>query len=138
MTMPYAVGIALGIIVGVLGTSSRMDRDRAFYPTIMIVIASYYALFAVMGATSRVLIIECLAGMVFLAAAVAGFKSSLWIVAAAIAGHGVFDFLRGDLISNPGAPVWWPAFCGTIDIVLGSYLAFLLWRRIVPARQVIA
>jgi hypothetical protein len=25
-------------------------------------------------------------------------------------------------------PVWWPGFCGTIDIVLGGWLAIRLWQ----------
>jgi hypothetical protein len=26
-------------------------------------------------------------------------------------------------------PEWWPTFCGTIDVVLGAGLAWLLLRR---------
>ena len=33
---------------------------------------------------------------VFVVAAVAGFKSSAWIVVAALAGHGVFDAFHGN------------------------------------------
>src|SRR3954447_24340873 len=31
-------------------------------------------------------------------------------------------------LTNPGMPVWWPGFCGTIDIVLGGWLAIRLWK----------
>lgn len=122
---PYVVGVVLGIIVSALGAIVGFDRDRAFYPTALIVIASYYALFAVMGGSQRALVMEVGVGVVFLLAAVIGFKKSMWLVAAGIAGHGVFDFLfHNALITNPGMPVWWPAFCGTIDIVLGAWVAF--------------
>jgi hypothetical protein len=64
--------------------------------------------------------------MVFIVAAVAGFKTSLWIVAAALVGHGVFDFVHASLIANPGVPVWWPPFCSSYDVVAGAYLAVLI------------
>ena len=83
--MPLIIGVSLALAVGVLYTIFRLDRDRAFYPTVMIVIASYYALFAVMGASTHTLVLELLAGAVFLLAAVYGFRTSLWVVAAALA-----------------------------------------------------
>jgi hypothetical protein len=70
----------------------------------------------------------------FGAIAVAGFRSNLWWAAGGIAGHGVFDLFHGYLITNPGMPPWWPAFCSTIDIVLGAIVAFLLSRRLIAPR----
>ncbi len=46
--MALLVGALLAFAVGLLATAIGLDRDRAFYPTVTIVIASYYALFAVM------------------------------------------------------------------------------------------
>jgi len=120
------IGALLALGVGLLGTASGMDRDRAFYATVMIVIASLYALFAVMGASTHALVLESLAGAVFLAAAVAGFRSSLWIVVVALAAHGIFDLVHGRLIDDPGVPGWWPAFCLTYDVTAAAYLAWLL------------
>ena len=120
------VGMLLAMAVGVFATASGFDRDRAFYPTVTIVIASYYALFAVMGASTPSLLLESLAGGAFLAAAVAGFRSSLWLVAIALGAHGVFDLVHGEIISNPGVPSWWPPFCLTYDVTAAAYLAWLL------------
>jgi hypothetical protein len=124
-----AVGALLALLVGLFGTVVGLDRERAFYTTAMIVIASLYALFAVMGASSQALILESLAGAVFIAVAVAGFKSSLWLVAVALAAHGVFDFIHSALITNPGVPDWWPEFCLAYDVVAALYLAWLLKSR---------
>ena len=124
--MAFLVGALLALAVGLLATTSGLDRDRAFYPTVTIVVASLYALFAVMGASTSALIRETLVGAAFLAAAIIGFRSSLWIVAVALAGHGLFDFVHRTVISNPGVPVWWPAFCGTYDVTAAAYLAWLL------------
>ena len=124
--MALLVGTFLAFAVGLLATASGLDRDRAFYPTVTIVIASFYALFAVMGASTHALVLESLVGAVFLAVAVAGFRSSLWVVVAALAAHGIFDLVHGRVIANPGVPSWWPAFCLTYDLTAAAYLAWLL------------
>jgi len=120
------VGAFLALAVGLFATATGLDRDRAFYPTVTIVIGFLYALFAAMGASTGVLVLESVVGVVFLAAAVAGFKASLWIVAVALAAHGVFDVAHGRVISNPGVPAFWPAFCSAYDLTAAAYLACLL------------
>ena len=125
----YLVGALLALAVGRLGTVVGLDRDRAFYPTILVVIASYYVLFAVMGGSTRALVVEVVVATAFLVVAVVGFKHSLWLVAVAFAVHGILDLFHGQLIPNPGVPIWWPAFCLAYDGVAAGYLALLLWRR---------
>ena len=64
--MEYLVAVILGLAVAGFATKSGFDRDRAFYPTILIVIASYYSLFAVMGASRySTLEVEIAIGLVF-------------------------------------------------------------------------
>ena len=105
------------------------DRDRAFYPTVMIVIASYYVLFAAMSGSVQTVVIESVVMTLFAAAAVAGFKSSAWIVVVALAGHGVFDAVHGHVIENAGVPAWWPAWCLAYDVGAAASLAWLIKRR---------
>ena len=133
--MPYAVGVGLALAVCLFATSVGFDRDRAFYPTVTIVIASYYALFAVMGGSTRALGIESVVILLFLVASVLGFKLNLWFVVGALFGHGFLDFFHAGLIANPGVPVWWPPFCLACDGTMGGYLAFLLSRSMVSARN---
>lgn len=120
------VGALLALSVGLLATGVGLDRDRAFYPIVTMVVASYYALFAVMGASTHALVLESLVGAVFLAFAVAGFRWSLWIAAGALAAHGIFDLTHAAVISNPGMPGWWPEFCSAYDVTAAAYLAWLL------------
>ena len=47
--MEYAVGLVLALLVSSFARLVGFDRDRSFYPVVLIVIASYYVLFAVMG-----------------------------------------------------------------------------------------
>jgi hypothetical protein len=131
--MEFVVGAVLALAVGLFASFIGLDRDRAFYPAVTIVIAAYYALFAVMGGSARALAIECIAILVFAGMAVAGFRTSLWLVVGALAGHGLFDLIHGELIANPGVPVWWPSFCLAYDVVAAAYLAWLLSRSRVRA-----
>jgi hypothetical protein len=126
--MEYWIGAVLALAVGLSSTFFGFDRDRVFYPTVMIVIASSYGLFAVMGGSTRALIGECVLIAVFYGLSVLGFKRNLWIIVGALFAHGLFDYIHGRVISNPGVPVWWPGFCLTYDIVAAAYLAFLLMR----------
>ncbi len=124
--MAMLIGALLALAIGIFATVVHLDRDRAFYPTVTIVIALLYALFAVIGGSEEALVIEVLVGLGFIALAVAGFRISLWLVVAALVAHGIFDFVRGDAIVNPGVPIWWPQFCLTYDVVAAAYLAWLI------------
>jgi hypothetical protein len=123
------IGASLAFAVGLMARAVGLDRDRAFYPSVMIVVASYYCLFAVMGASTLVLGLETLVAAAFIAAAIWGFKVSLWVVVVALAAHGVFDLTHGELIANPGVPRFWPDFCSTYDVVAAAFLAWLLKSR---------
>jgi hypothetical protein len=127
--MALLIGAALALAAGLFATLTGLDRDRAFYPTVMIVIAVLYCLFAVLGGSTHALVAEAVAGSLFIIAAVLGFRGSLWLVAGALAAHGVFDFVHPAIITNPGVPPYWPAFCGAYDVVAGAYLAWLLSRN---------
>lgn len=133
--MAYLIGGMLAFAVGGLATAIGLDRDRAFYPTVLIVIASYYPLFAVLGGSPHVLVVESAVATAFLVLTIVGFRYSLWLTVAALASHGIFDVLHGQIIANPGVPVWWPAFCLTYDEVAAAYLAVLLLRRVVRAHR---
>jgi len=127
--LEYAVGIILGIAVGIFSTVVGLDRDRALYPAILVVIASYYGLYAVLGGSNTAIVLETLVGLLFVAVAAVGFRVDLWIVAAGTVGHGIFDIFHHLIIENPGLPTWWPMFCMSIDITLGVYMAWLLWSK---------
>lgn len=127
--MEYLIGVVLAAVVCAFAMLAGFDRERVFYPTVLIVIATYYILFAVMGSSTPALAIESLVAGAFLMVAVAGFKKNLWLVVAALGGHGVFDFFHRTFIQNPGVPVWWPGFCLSFDVLAGIFLAVLLMRR---------
>jgi hypothetical protein len=127
--MAYFIGVVVALGVALFAMRVGLDRDRAFYSTVTIVVASYYVLFAAMGGSGHALVLELIVMAGFVTAAVLGFKKSEWILVAALAGHGVFDALRGNVIENPGVPTWWPAFCGSYDVVAAACLAWIILRR---------
>lgn len=131
--MEYLVGAGLALAVFAFSRWVGFDRDRAFYPVVMIVIASYYCLFAVMGGSTAALATESVAATAFVLVSIAGFKRNLWFVCIALCAHGIFDFFHAHLISNRGVPVWWPMFCMTYDLAAGACLAWLLCRKNIPA-----
>jgi hypothetical protein len=46
----------------------------------------------------------------------------------------VFDALHGFVVTNPGVPEWWPAFCLSFDVAAAGILAWLLTRSKLAAR----
>ena len=124
--MGYAIGIlvALGVVGFARGTG--FDRDRAFYPTVVVVVASYYVLFAAMGGSGHALVVELIVMTAFVVVAVLGFRFSSWLVVAALAAHGLFDVFHPLVVHNPGVPEWWPAFCSTFDVGAAAVLALSL------------
>jgi hypothetical protein len=124
--MEYLIGLILSLAVAGFAAVVGFDRERTFYPTVLIVIASYYVLFAATGASRRTLIVEIVVAGGFLLVAVLGFKNNFWLIVAGLVGHGVFDFIHRFFIDNPGVPHWWPGFCLAFDALFGVFLAVRL------------
>jgi len=121
--MEYAVGVGLAFGVAVFAALSGFDKDRAFYPTVLVVIATYYDLFAIIGERASALGPETAALGAFVVLSLIGFRTSLWVVVIGLAGHGLFDFVHGQVIINPGVPEWWPMFCLSFDGAIAACLA---------------
>ena len=129
--MPYVIGLVASAGVAMFARYVGFDRDRAFYPTVVIVVALYYVLFAVMSGSVQTVVLESVVMSLFAIAAVVGFKSSAWIVVAALAGHGVFDAVHGHIIENAGVPAWWPAWCLSYDVGAAAWFGWLLRRGLI-------
>ncbi len=130
--MEYLIGAALAVGVAAFGVLSGFERDRAFYPTVLVVVAHYYDLFALVGGQSA-LGAETIGFVLFVGLSVLGFRTNLWIVAFALAGHGVFDLVHGHIITNSGIPTWWPMFCLSYDVAAGLHLAWRLHTKKITA-----
>jgi hypothetical protein len=132
--LPLLAGLALAPATAAFALLAGFARERSFYPLQLLVFALLYILFAAIAGGGVLLLAEAPFLLLFGAVAVAGFRSSLWIVVAGLAGHGLFDILHGALIANPGIPAWWPAFCAGYDLAAAACLAWQLRRRPDPVR----
>lgn len=132
--MEYIVGITLALLFCGAAAGLGMDRERAFYPAVVMAVASYYLAFAVVDGRGGVMGAEVAVAAVFIVAAVAGFKRSPWIAVAALAGHGVMDLFHHHLVNNTGVPQAWPGFCASFDVTAGALVAVLMLVRDARAR----
>lgn len=127
--MEYVVGALGAVALSVFGRISGFEKDRSFYPTVLIVIALLYLLFAAIDGRTSVVMIEALFTLIFCGFAIAGYYRGCHIVAVGIAAHGAFDYLHQFFIEDRGVPVWWPGFCAVIDILIGLYVWFGVCQR---------
>ncbi len=127
--MALLIGVGLALAVALFARFVGLDRDRAFYATVLIVVASLYDLFAVIGGSTRAILLESVVIIGFLVVSVLGFRRSQWILAAGLLAHGIFDVFHGHVISNPGVPAWWPDFCFGYDVMAAMYLAWIIVAR---------
>lgn len=127
--MEYIVGISLALVFCGAAAGLGMDRERVFYPAVVMAVASYYLAFAVVDGRNEVMLIEVAIAAVFIVAAVAGFKVSPWIAVVALAGHGVMDGFHHYLVHNAGVPRSWPGFCGSFDVTAAALVAWIMRAR---------
>ena len=127
--MEFLVGITLAMLVCGVAAAFGMDRDRVFYPAVLIATASYYVAFAVVDGTRAALIHEAVIATVFVALAVVGFRRSPWVVVGALVGHGVMDVFHEALVHNAGVPHAWPGFCLAFDVTAAVLVGWVLVVR---------
>src|SRR5476651_157887 len=130
--MALLIGISLALAVALYANFIGLDRDRAFYSTVLAVVGSLYGLFAAMSGSPQTLFLESIGIAAFLLVSALGFKFSQWLLVVGLFAHGVFDFFHGHVISDSGVPAFWPNFCMSYDITAAAYLAWLIRRRNPP------
>lgn len=127
--MEYIVGITLALFFCAAAAGLGMDRERVFYPAVVMAVASYYLAFAVVDGRNGVMLSEVAIAAVFIAGAVAGFKLNPWIAVVALGGHGVMDAFHDHLVHNIGVPQVWPGFCMSFDVTAAVIVALVMLAR---------
>ncbi len=133
--VPVIVGLLLAVGVAALGKFTRFDQDRSFYSTVLIIIASYYVLFAILNSSAHALVWELVIAVAFSTVAIVGALFLPTLVGIGIIAHGLFDLVHDGLIENSGVPSWWPSFCGSIDVLLGIWVIFLTRFRLAKIKM---
>jgi len=127
--MEYIVGITLALLFCGAAAGLRMDRERAFYPAVVMAVASYYLAFAASDGRTAVYLSEGAIAAVFLVAAVLGFQRNPWIAVLALGAHGVMDGFHHHLVPNAGVPPVWPGFCMSFDVTAAAVVATVMRVR---------
>jgi hypothetical protein len=127
--MEYIFGITLALLFCGAAAGLGMDRERVFYPAVLIAVASYYLAFAVIDGRREVMLSELAIAAIFVAGAVAGFRYNPWLAVVALAGHGVMDGFHHHVVHNIGVPRVWPGFCMTFDVTAAAFVALAMLAR---------
>lgn len=123
------IGIISGSLIIISGKMTGFEKDKSFYPLILIFISLLYVLFASIDQGISVIVVESLIAAVFISFAIAGFKGNTLWVPTGYAIHGFFDILHPHIVNNSGVPEWWPGFCLGIDEVIALYLFWKIYSE---------
>jgi lysylphosphatidylglycerol synthetase-like protein (DUF2156 family) len=131
-----ATGAVIAVVVVLLFKAWRLEQANWAYPALLATFPVNYWAFAIYAADSTALLKEFLVGLAFLAVAYTAYKIksfvTLLLLAAGYVLHAAYDFLHNSFFVNAGAPTWWPEFCGSVDVLIGAYIAYLALTRQPP------
>ncbi len=124
--MDYLGGAVAAACVCAFGTLVGYDRDRAYYPMVLALLTMVSTAVAAadtsLGSVARDLGVFA----AFLAVAVLGYRTSLWLVIAGFLAHAAIATARASALIDVGGPAWWTASSFSFDLVVGVYLGWKL------------
>ncbi len=130
------IGIFIAVIVVLRFRIKKLENTKWAYPIFLATFPIYYWFFAVTAADYTALIHEFIASIAFLTIAYVAYRfrsfATLLLLAIGYGAHAAYDVYHDVLFFNAGVPVWWPEFCGSVDTLIGGYVAyraFALRRR---------
>ena len=124
----FALVIGIFIVLLIIGFLHHkpIKSSVSTYAWLLFTFPFYYFAFALYAQDYSALPIELVAGGIFFTAPLMVRYVKVELFLKLLAGgyilHGIYDVVHNLLFVNLGTPVWWPEFCGIIDILLGVYL----------------
>ncbi len=131
----YAIigGIALGIITIWAIKMQKAEEQPWAYPLLLSTFPFYYFAFALFADDKAALGNELVYAVPIFLCCIGGllrrFKYSALCLSFGFMGHGFYDLAHNSLFINQGSPLWWPQFCGSVDLFIGLYLFVWSSRR---------
>ena len=126
----FVAGIVIAVYVAVGFKKTKLEKRRWVYPAFLATFPVYYWVFAMYAADYKALINEIGIGLAFFLTAYMAYRLNsvigLTVLTAGYILHAGYDVIHNSLFINPGTPVWWPEFCGSIDGLIGVYLLYLV------------
>jgi hypothetical protein len=124
-----AAGVASAVVVVLLFKAWGLEDTKWAYPVLLAEFPVNYWIFAIYGSDFAALLKELAVGLAFLAVAFIAYKVkpffTLLLLAFGYVMHAAYDFSHNFFFLNAGAPTWWPAFCASVDVLIGCYIAYL-------------
>lgn len=126
------IGLIVSIIIIVRFKQTRLENSKLSYSLLLFTFPFYYLIFAIYKNDYDAARFELIAGLLFFIIAISSLKLHAFykfsLLALGYILHGVYDVTHNLFFINKGTPVWWPEFCGVIDILLGLYLVYLAFK----------
>lgn len=126
--LPLAIGAAVGLYVVTRFKNSGLEKKSWAYPALLATFPVYYWVFAVSASDFGALEKEVAVGLLFMALAFVTYKLEnaigLLLLGMGYVGHAVYDVLHDQAFVNRGTPLWWPEFCGVVDVLIGLYILY--------------
>jgi hypothetical protein len=127
------IGTIVALVVIYLFKRMPSNRRVLAYSLLLATFPVYYWVFAFYALDYCALFLEIIAGLIFFPIAYLYLRFQnllfLYLLAAGYLLHSAYDGFHHFLFINSGTPYWWPAFCGSVDFILGAYLIFYAtWR----------
>lgn len=126
--LALAIGIAVSLYVVIRFKKNGLEKKRWVYPALLATFPAYYWVFAVYASDYAALEKEVAIGAVFIAIALVAFKlesvAGLLLLGVGYIGHAVYDVAHNQIFMNHGTPLWWPEFCGAVDVFFGLYIVY--------------
>ena len=119
-------GTLTGALIALALVVLDVARERGTAPVILVAIAVFYPVFAAEHGEVEGTLAHGAIALAFLALAILSVRIGPWLAAFGVVLHGLLDVVF-HATSSPG-PVWWPSFCGALDLVLGGLLILHLRR----------
>lgn len=124
-----AVGVVSAVVVVLLFKAWGLEKTNWAYPVLLAEFPVNYWIFAIYGSDHAALLNELVVGLAFLAIAFIAYKVksfvTLLLLAFGYVMHAAYDLSHDFFFVNAGAPMWWPEFCVSVDVVIGAYIAYL-------------
>lgn len=130
------IGLVIATFVVLRLRKTGLEKKKWAYPAFLATFPVYYWVFAAYATDYRALVNELAVGIGFLLIAYVAYKLNnfmgLVVLAFGYIAHAGYDVVHNSIFFNPGTPLWWPEFCGVVDVLMGVYLlllAFLIKKR---------
>jgi len=124
-------GIVAAVVIIVLAqVLSRFFTIRLFATAILVAIAFIYVGFSLKDNPTGSIILESGFAIVLFFLAIIGYTRNDSLIAYGIILHGLWDICHHNgILIKTDIPVYWPAFCFTIDIIDGLYFLMIFKRK---------